>query len=344
MWDSIRVLLVAAGLVAAHAWVFEARAQMLGLSMDRCETDDELSEKDRAPYEQTALRFTQDLVKGDILSAHAQLAAEIKKTTPPERLAATIKPLSQTFQKLGALRIAHTYSLTSSGTKADHTVFCSAVARGPSSTLEDKVFVFAKPLPRQAHVILEGQAPSNIFSFVLWLIPEKAEWHVYAFHVLPTTILKKSAVDMLVLAREQRRLGHDFNAAVLFAGASDISYRGPNLQLGIWQVIQKEAKELPTPRELQGQRPFTWQLGADSFRILGVGPIGVGGKLVLLVRRETPSLDDRKRVDDENHLLIREFTKEHREYAEVFDAILVEAVEAGSTRIFRTVEEVHKSP
>lgn len=131
---------------------------------------------------------------------------------------------------------------------------------------------------------------------------------------------------------------------VLFSGASDLAFRGPYLQLGMWQEIQKELKELPAPRELQGRPPFSWQFEANTFRILGLNLANTNGKFALLVRREASSLDNAKQVDEENHLLIRVLTKEYPDISEVFEAIAVDATEVGSRKALRTVEETRKSP
>lgn len=337
------LLCLAAALIATPIWA-GAQAQLLTFQTDRCETDDEVAAKDRKPVEQAALRFAEDLRAARVSEAYEQLTKDLKKQAPAERVYEAVRPLMLYLKSLNTLSIAHSYAVTSSGWKTDHTVFCSAVARGSTKELQDKVFVSARPVPKQVHVIFEGKAPNNAVWIVLWLRPDPTDWMIQGFHVTATTIVGKSAADLVAMAREQSRQGHIFNAAILLSGASELAYRGRYLELGTWREIQKELKDLPLPEELRGKPPFNWQFGTNSFRILTVRAVGVDGKLALLLYRETNSADDAKSVDDENRLLIQEFAKSQRDYAKVFDVIVVEAVEPRSKKTFRTVEDTRKSP
>lgn len=331
-----------AALVTTPIWA-GVQAQLLTVQTDRCETDDEVAIKDRMPIEQAALRFADDLRAAKVSEAYEQLTKDLKQA-PAERFHEAVRPLAPYLRNLESLSVAHSYAVTSSGWKTDHTVSCSAVARGSTKELQDRVFVSARPVPKQVHFILEGKAPNNAVWFVLWLRPDPTDWKVQGFHVTATTIVGKSASDLVAMAREQHRKGHAFNAAVLLSGASELAYRGRYLELGTWREIQKELKDLPLPEELRGKPPFKWQFGTSSFRILTVRAVGVDGKLALLLSRETKSADDAKSVEDENRLLIQEFAKGHRDYVEVFDVIVVEAVELRNKKTFRTVEDTRKSP
>lgn len=207
----------------------------------------------------------------------------------------------------------------------------------------EKVYVAAKALEHQAHVIMETAGVNNTFSFVIWLIPEgTGGWRVQGFHVVASTMVGKTAADMRSMGLEQRKGGHQMNGALLLSGASDLAFRGRYLQLGLWQDIQKDLKASELPEALKGQPPFSWQFGQDTFRVIALGPIGVGGKLALIVRREVASLDDTHTVDDESHRMIRGFAGKYPEYSDVFGAIIVQAFEPRSGKIFGTVEEVGK--
>ena len=337
------MLSLVVALIAAPIWA-GAQAQLLTLQTDRCLTDDEVTAKDRKPFGQAALRFAEDLRAAKLPEAYEQLTKELKQAAAKDRFTATVQSTAPYFNGLGSLSIAHSYVVTSSGWKVDHSVSCSAVAHGPAKALQDKVFVSASPIPKQVHIILEGQAPNNAISIALWLQPDPTDWRIQGFHITATTMAGKSAADFVAMAREQHRKGHAFSAAILLSGASELAYRGRYFELGTWREIQKELKDLPLPEELRGKPPFNWQFGMNSFRVLAIGPRGAGGKLALFIRREAKSADDSKLLDDENRLLIREFAQGHPDYAEVFEAVVVEAVEPHTGKGFRTVEDTHKSP
>jgi hypothetical protein len=336
---SIAAVLVVAGIVAVGLW-----SGIFGVSAGRCQTDDELPAAAREPYEQVALRFARNVVTADTSAAYAVFSAEAKQAIGAEQFAAAIRPMGQIFAGLTGLRVAHTYFLTSAAVGSNRMVLCTAVAHGSVAQPEGKVLVAEKSIPEQAHVIVEGDSNNNTWTFVLWLVPEEGNWHVHSFHIVPSAAIGKSAADIWAMAREQRNRQHLFNAAILYAGASELAFRGPNFQLGIWPEIQNEAKALQLPHELQGQPPFVWQFPTGSYRVLRVGPLGVGGKMALMIRREVGSLNDNKSIDDQNRALIRDFTKLYPDYADVFNAIIIEAVEADGSRAFRTVEEAHGVP
>ena len=160
---------------------------------------------------------------------------------------------------------------------------------------------------------------------------------------MPISAGGRSASDLWTQAREERGRGHAFNAAILFAAASELAFRGPNLQLGIWPEIQNEAKTLQLPAELQGRPPFTWRFGADAFRVDAIGHVRADGKAILLMRRTVDSLTDKKRIDDENFGLIHGIAARFPEHKDVFDTIVVDAIEP-TGRVVRTLETVRGSP
>jgi hypothetical protein len=135
-----------------------------------------------------------------------------------------------------------------------------------------------------------------------------------------------------------------FNAAILYAAANSLAFRGQSLRRGISPEIEKEAKSLLLPRELLGQAPYLWQFGTHSFRVVQVQPYFAGGELDLKIQQEVSTLGDGKPADDLNHALIRDITSAYPELFDSFEAIIVEAVEAGGIRTFRTVQYGPKGP
>jgi hypothetical protein len=184
----------------------------------------------------------------------------------------------------------------------------------------------------------KSRIKNNGIAFTLWLIAEQ-EWRVEYFQITPSSMVGKTASDMWALARKEQNSKHMFNAAVLYATANQLAYRGPNYQLGIDPEIKKEMSKLQVPRELQGNPPFAWKFGDDSFKIVNVSPIGVGGKIYLTITQEIAPWGAEQDADQRNRVLILDFIRAVPEYVSVFAGLVVGASEAGGHRLFRTVYE-----
>jgi hypothetical protein len=94
----------------------------------------------------------------------------------------------------------------------------------------------------------------------------------------------------------------------------------------------------------QGQAPFTWQLGGESFRILRLGPIGVGGKVYLIITQELSPWPQDSGADLKNRQSISEVKRAFPEYAAVFAGLVTAAQEKDGNRGFRTVDDAPLHP
>jgi hypothetical protein len=235
------------------------------------------------------------------------------------------------------LRATHTYIATVTGGSEEQRVIC-----GNISSPETWVAVNAKPGPAEAHVIVEGQTVNNTAVFVVWLIPEQGNWHVQYIDYAIAEMVGKSAADLLKMAEMENQKQHDFNAFILYTAALQLADRGPFFQLGIRPEIEKEIGEVKKPNNLQGQPPFVWDFGKSTFKVLNVGPIGVGGKVYLLIDHEVEPWAEDKEADRQNRDLITAFARTYPEYKDVFAGLVVRAHERGGSRGYGTVDENQK--
>jgi hypothetical protein len=141
------------------------------------------------------------------------------------------------------------------------------------------------------------------------------------------------------MAEAEREKRHDFNAFILYTAALQLADRGPFLQLGIRPEIEKEIGEARRPDSLRGQPPFSWDFGPLTFKVLNVGPVGVGGKIYLLINHEIEPWAEDKEADKKNRELIVAFGRTYPEYKDFFAGLVVRAHEHGGTRGFGTVDE-----
>jgi len=328
------------GFLVLAAFSIGSPARAIDVTGGTCKPRDVVESSQRDPFENAALRFVSKITKDDVAGAETELTSELRNYVPFERLKASIQPNVAAFQSLGSLRVSRSYLVeTAFMTGKNQTVICAADASESANSIEGKVFVSARPFPKQAHVIIEGMADKGMWTFSLWMVPGQDSWNVEGFHVAAPSSLEMNVNQLLNLARAQRQLGHTLNAAVVYAAASQVAYRGPNFQLGIWTEMQSEAAALELPPEMQGRPPYAWRLDNSLFRVISVAPAVDDNHLALGIRYQGNQGADPKETEIQSHLLINELKKVHPEYLDGFEAVVVDAESPGGTSI-RSVEKI----
>ena len=177
-------------------------------------------------------------------------------------------------------------------------------------------------------------------AITLFLIPEQTGWKVQGFWLNVSTLGNKDSFQLLEAARKQEQQGHNFNATVLLAAAGQLSGRGLNFQLALTDTIAQEFARLGRPAELSGEAPFLWRNGDVTWKVLNVGAIAIGGKIYLMISHEVGPIQTEDQVDGWNKQLLTYFKGRNPEYADIFDGLVASANERGTTREFRTIDEV----
>jgi hypothetical protein len=144
------------------------------------------------------------------------------------------------------------------------------------------------------------------------------------------------------IAEVEQQRQHSFNAVILYTAALQLADRGPFLQLGLRSEIEKAVTDVAKPPILHGSLPFSWTFDKSSFKVTNVGPIGVGGKIYLLVDHEIEPWSQDKVADQKNRELIAALNKVVDEYKEAFAGLVIRAHERGGNRGFGTVHENDK--
>jgi hypothetical protein len=304
-----------------------------------CATDGEIASGDRTAIAQAAMQFVQTVLSSNPTAAYSSFTADAKRNLSAENFTAMIQRGIHPWRPFKDLHVAHTYLPRVSGGADEQRVAC-----GDLSSPNTWVAVTAKPVRQQAHVIVEGQTVNNTWAFVFWLLQNQGNWGVQYFQVVPMAIVGKSSQDFLAMARVEQQRHHDFNASILYAAALQLAGRGPNLQLGIQPEIQKDMTHLQAPRDIQGQAPYTWKFGNSSFKILVVGPIGVGGNIYLNIEQQIAHWTDDNDADRKNRSLIEAFKKAYPEYSDIFAGLVVAAREQAGPHGYRTVDVKSESP
>lgn len=284
--------------------------------------------------DKAAIDFVQNALGANPEAAYSNFTAEAKESVNSEKFVSVFKQGIQPMGPFKNLHVAHTYLAQVTGGTQEQRVVC-----GTLSSPETWVAVNTKPGPAQAHVIVEAQTLNNTWTFVLWLLPEEGNWHVQYSQAMATAMVGKTAEDLQRMAEAEMHENHNFDAYILYTTALQLAARGPFLQLGIQPEIQKGLENLKPPLALQGRPPFNWQFGQASFRVLNVGPIGVGQKIYLQIDQEIEPWANDKDADKKNHELISAFSDSYPEYKHAFAGLVVRAHERGGNRGFGTVSE-----
>ena len=302
-----------------------------------CKANEEIPTKDRGTVSQVALKFVQDALGPNPSAAYATFTADAKGSVPLNQFVSGFQNGIKPMGPFKDLRVAESYVAKVTGGSQEQRVVC-----GNLSSPEGWVAVNAKPGPAEAHVIVEGDTVNNTMAFVVWLIPEQGNWRIQYVHFATVQMVGKSASNLQRSAEVEKQSQHNFNAFILYTTALQLTDRGPFFQLGIRPEIEKEIGETKRPENLQGQPPFTWNLAKSTFKVLNVGPIGINGKIYLLIDHETAPWAEDKEADRKNRDLIAGFAGAYPEYKDAFAGLVVRAHERGGNRGFGTVDENQK--
>ena len=239
---------------------------------------------DGAAAEAAALKF-EALSAGDVASFSGQM-------TTAGRAAATDAQIAGTLKGLGAFGVIGVPTLT-------------------------KAYMLnVNPAPAAIGFVPCGE---GVVTYAILLQVEDGAWRVAAFHVGPSLMAGRTGSDWWEVAKKQRQECHDFTAALTYATARNLLYRGPNYTGPMFVSVMQDARTLPVPKELSGPFPMTWTMDGRTFKIAQVSPTGTSGGRSVLALVQLSDFADNKDADRQNHVLIDAFDKVHPEWREVFD-------------------------
>jgi hypothetical protein len=298
-----------------------------------CAEDAHLDTIARNAIDSAAMNFVQTMLGPNPAAAFDLFSKDGQVGTNRQQLEGVAATILRPYDPKN-VTVEHTYVITLKGNSPGRVV-CSSDLSQPNGWESLAV----KSVSQQAHVSLSADTRNNKLAFVAWLVSEQNAWRVQSFWVNVSALADKGSIQLWELARAQQTRGHTFNAALLYAAARQTANRGPNFQLGIAQSIADDMSKLTVPTEIQGQPPFVWGSGENTYKVTNVGPIAVGGKIYVTIAHEVPPSRSDKQMDAVNRELIGHFKHRFPEYSDVFAGIVARAIERGSTRGYGTVDE-----
>lgn len=325
---SVRLLFLAATLAMASA---SARAQSLFASS--CQEDSGIPSEKRSAVELAAMDFVHKLLGPNPEIVFDMMSEDGKRSGTREQLKTTAIEVFQKIQ-LRSLAPLHTYFVKLKG-QSPGRIVCGNNLGKPDGweSLE------AANVPEQAYALISAKTVNNLMVVSVWLVPEKGAWKVQSFWMNAASMADLDSMKLRQLAQAQQAKGHNFNAAALYITAAQLANRGPSVQLGITQLITDDLAKLAVPSAIQGPAPFYWKDGEQTYKILNVGPIAVGGKIYMMIVQEVAPWQSDGQVDGWNKELLRYFKNRFPEYSDSFAGLVARAHERGGHRGFGTVEE-----
>jgi len=302
-----------------------------------CNEDANIPAAKRKLIEATASEFLQKLMESRSEEALTMMSKDGQANVTREQMKGMSIMLSQQWKPQNT-SIQHTYFVKLMG-KSPGRVLCATNLKKPNGweSLE------AADLAEQAYVSMSAETINNHLAFTVWLVPEERSWKIQSVWMNVSTLADKDSMQLWEVAQEQRKKGHNFNAAAYYAAAAQVANRGPSFQMGIVQSISEDVSTLTIPEEVKGPPPFFWKDGERTYKVLQVGPIAVGGKIYLAVNHEVPPWQSNEQVDGWNKEFIRYIKQHFPEYSDAFAGIVIRAMERGTTRGFGTVDELKTS-
>ena len=297
---------------------------------ESCRIDGQIPDTERAAIEAAGLSFVNAVLAGKADQAYADFTADTKTHLPADGFAQMMAGARRSFQGVQGLHMGHDYLVVDVDKGTAARVTC-----GDPKQPEQSVSLAVKPVPRQAHLLIEGNTTGDGFTFVLWLIDDHG-WQVQNIYLGMSSMVGKSAWDLWHMAQAQAKRGHSFNAALLYAAANNTAERGSDFELGFRPEMQAEIAQLKPPAALQGTSSLTWHLGGKAYKILAVGPVGARRKLYLMVNWQTPAWKDDQEAEARNRRLMADFARVFPEYAEVFAGVFLSEVERETGRGYRS--------
>jgi hypothetical protein len=290
----------------------------LGVQGGACAQDTEIAQADRDAIAHAAAALTDAIIAGDSSRAYGQLSQGLHASVSAAQFTQFVTSTNKNLGPFHDPKPVHTYLLNDFGTGSQGRSVC-----GPLGG-DEWVSVAMHPGVRQAYALVDAQTRNNGWTFSFWFLPENGGWRATDVHVSISSMIGKSARDLLVLARQERDAGRAFNATMLYAGSQYLVGRGPAIQLGLAQTLSEEQSKFMAPPELQSP-PFTWALGGKPYTVSGVTILGIDGQLVLSFDLPETSWPGNDAIEAQNHAFLDGFRAAHPEVPRVFGALIARA-------------------
>jgi hypothetical protein len=190
--------------------------------------------------------------------------------------------------------------------------------------------MMATDQPLQAYLIQSGLVEGTLYNFASVWYHEGGKWRIATFGTKPRTVADHDWTWWRNLAREQQTRGNARNAALLYNLAMDLLVPAPWVRPDMLDQLMAEQRKIH-PENLPNNRKERWVTLDDTefFPFQAACDIVPGGVAVRFMY-EVPDGTDSTAVKADAPKLVDFVRTTFPEYAEVFRAVRLEAVAAGT--------------
>jgi hypothetical protein len=332
------VVIAASALLAsiAGAYSFGLVKLDVGAHAGICAMDTEIAEQDRSTLDAAAMKYVEGVLSPNPGDAYAMMTKEAQSAVSLDQFTNVAIHYVQAMGPHANIRVAHTYFIHSVGNGPDTRAICGTLANYQWVSAE------IKPGLPQAYVEVGTHTRNNDWAFTLWMSQEGSSWRIENFHPGASSIVGQTPEMLLTSARSERAADRTFNAAMLYAGVKGTIDRGPTFQLGIAQELQEDLSKFSMPTELQGQPPFTWKIGGQSYLVDQASIIGIDKQLGLMFVLPLNVWKGNDDADQNNRAFIHAFIATHSDFSRAFRFLAARALKPDKSGGFGTVYEVGK--
>jgi hypothetical protein len=301
-----------------------------------CQGDEDVASDKREAVDAAAMAFVRNALDGKTDAAFESMSSQVH--SDPDKYRKQVQVIVDAVRnaQFTGVKVDHTYLVDAAG--SGHDVFSACAPR----TGTDRVFAGTSLGSSQAHVLISMNSRNNGWTFTLWLMHEDGAWRVRYFYFGVSAIAGRSAEDLLKLAREQNAHGHALMAEALYVGADITSNRGTSFALSVRRDLRSDVATFKTDPMVEGKPPFTWTMGAATYKVAKVSIIGIGDQLGLSFDLPVDPWKDDKDAEARNHAFLDAFRAAHPEYSEVFAFLDARADKPDGSGGFSTVYDDKK--
>lgn len=281
---------------------------------DVCSEQQHIAADARREIERAALAYIAALETGDEAGAMRSMSRRGRAASEREPLAPVIAFMRQ-LPPRSTPRVEHTFRVTSMGwPREGATSPCrtAAVALGGTGAT--------------AHVIVSEDIGFGERTSAVWLEREGGAWRPRG---LWTNITSAGGYDggrFWRMAREQRAKGNAVNAALLYASAEQMLFRGPRITPYDLNAFRSDRSRFEAPAEVSGSPPHIWRLGGEEFTVTMIRfNVTVDESAAFEIRQRLPRWYGEAAADARNRALLEAFDAAHPEWREIAEALSVRA-------------------
>ena len=289
-----------------------------------CESKTDLSEEEIASFEEISNEYLGYIAEGDYIELDKHLSSLFKETNSLEDIEMGIEDF-KISQELGDFERWDFIDVFKIKSTPDHLAFCG-------TSISDKkksFFVYTtKGVSSYVLVTQEVSTSSNVtLYFFNELIEEDNEWKLLALSFQLKELSGKSSDYFIGIADEQFQKGNKRNAVIFYSVGSKLLINNYLLRTAYVDEIRDKTDSIGY-EDIPQEEPLEWTSeSGKTFVVYQMMPQLLQKEIALQVNFVTSDLSDQEQVDSEAKELAIYINKNFQEYQEVFDGLIIKAVE-----------------